>query len=150
MKPVNRINLELKALSTTTSIPMNGKHGKKPIKANSTSPKTAPMSKTKEEELRKLDSIVQHDLSSSLEAGKAICTMDEKQLFRGHGESLKGYAESIDISAGYATHLKQAGQVYYILEPAWKNGGPKPKSAGQLRMSLAPEKRCSPDAFRLG
>jgi len=133
MQPINRINQDLKTPAITASTTMNGKPTNKPAAPKSKVSKAVPLSKTKMHRFQELDAIVQSSSSSSVEAGKAIFEMETNHLFHGHVNSLKAYAESIDLEPSYATRLKQAGEIYYKLEPAWKNGGPKPRSARQLR-----------------
>lgn len=84
--------------------------------------------------LSELEDLLKNEGRASLGAAKALYTIQEKRLYRGHDNSMRKYGQRWNYGPAYTCRLIQSGEVYYRLESLWRvDGLPEPTSEWQLR-----------------
>src|SRR5271170_3941830 len=105
-----------------------------PAHSEPTSLKLPPLSDEETALLGELEDLLKNEGRASLGAAKALYSIQEKRLYRGHDNSMRKYGRRWNYSPAYTCRLIQSGAVYYRLEPLWRdNGLPEPTSEWQLR-----------------
>jgi hypothetical protein len=92
------------------------------------------LSDEEKELLRTSEDVLKRVGKASVDAAKALYTIDAQRLYRGHSNSMYRYGARWGYSAPYTSRLVRSGGIFFQLEPLWqKEGLPEPSSEWQLR-----------------